>query len=126
MIAIPGFTLHTSGPNVGLVEVNFKNIEIHGVRSSPEFVEGQRKKAIHVDRTIKSELTRGTKHYDHERKPLKTYQAIMEHYMRTGSVFMEPRKEFREKLEAIFKGDAQARVDEAHQGGADQALRAPR
>ena len=111
-MALTGFSIIKNGPAAGLVWVDFKAIQIHGQKGTPEYVYALQQKAALVDKFIKGELSRGTKHYNLHMKELKTPAEILSSYAREGGFAVDILKDknVREKFDLLAK---EYGVDEA-------------
>jgi hypothetical protein len=111
-MALAGFSIIKEGPAAGLLWVDFKVIEVHGDRNSPEYQIGLRQKAQQVERFIIGSLRAGIRHFNLQMKELMTPLDILMSYARQGgfAVDMLKDKNIREKFELLVK---QTGIDEA-------------
>lgn len=111
-MAIAGFSLIKEGPAAGLVWIDFKFVEVHGDRGTPEYQLGMQQKAAFAQKCIVGSLAAGIRHFNLKLQELTTLPEVLRSYMMEGgfAVDMLKDKNVREKFEGIVK---KAGVDEA-------------
>lgn len=102
-MSIDGFRLEDKGPAAGLVWVDFSNIVVDGEKGTPAYLHAMQQKAAVAMRVMTTELNRGTRHFNRDRKPLKTIHQLLASYQVEGGFYVELKGAVRGKMEGLVK-----------------------
>jgi hypothetical protein len=101
---VEGIARSESGKSAGLYWINFSNIEVHGVRGTPEYMKAMALKGRTIAKIIETEFRLGTRHFNKALQQLKTPDEVFRSYAVEKGVFVEIKdRARREKFEAMAK-----------------------
>lgn len=101
---VEGIARSESGPSAGLYWMNFKNIEVHGIRGTEAYMRAMALKGRTIAKIIQTEFRIGTRHFNKALKELRSPDEVLRSYAQEDGFWVEIKDPARrEKFEAMAK-----------------------